>query len=98
FEVGQRTNCQRHLKLCVVYDMLDHPLKTMLDSGITATVNSDDPAYFGGYINQNFDAVIDALDLRETDIRRLVENSFRGSFLSPDVVAAQILRSRAVTA
>ncbi|MEL6727170.1 MAG: adenosine deaminase [Pseudomonadota bacterium] len=87
-----------NLKLCVVYDMLDHPLKTMLDSGITATVNSDDPAYFGGYINQNFDAVIDALDLRETDIRRLVENSFRGSFLSPDVVAAQILRSRAVTA
>lgn len=87
-----------NLKLCVVHDMLDHPLRTMLDAGITATVNSDDPAYFGGYINQNFDAVIDALDLDEDHVRTLVENSFRGSFLAPDVMAEHIRRARDVTA
>lgn len=85
-----------NLKLCVVNDMRKHPMKKMLDAGLAATVNSDDPAYFGGYINQNFDALIDALDLNEQDIRTLAENSFRGSFLTPDIMQRQIERAKAV--
>lgn len=85
-----------NLKLCVVHDMGEHPIKQMLDTGIAATVNSDDPAYFGGYINQNFDAIIDAVALDERDIRRLAENSFRGSFLAPETVQRHIARAQAV--
>lgn len=70
-------------KLCVVDDMTRHPLKTMLDAGLVATVNSDDPAYFGGYVNANFVAVADALDLSRAELTRLARNSFTGSFLSP---------------
>ena len=85
-----------NLKLCVVDDMLEHPMKTMLDAGISATVNSDDPAYFGGYINQNFEAIIDALELTEQDIRTLAENSFRGSFLAADLAEQHSERARYV--
>ena len=85
-----------NLKLCVVDDMVAHPMKTMLDAGLAATVNSDDPAYFGGYMNQNFDALIDALELDEGDIRTLVENSFRGSFLTADVAQQHVERARAL--
>jgi len=69
-----------NLKLCVVDDLRQHPLKTMLDQGLMATVNSDDPAYFGGYLNDNFQAVADALALSEQDIRTLIGNSFRAAF------------------
>ena len=73
-------------KLCVVDDLRAHPLKTMLDLGLVATVNSDDPAYFGGYINANFIRVADALDLSQADLVVLARNSFAGSFLAaPDV-------------
>lgn len=71
-----------NLKLCVVKDMRAHPLKRMLDLGLRATVNSDDPAYFGGYVGANYNAVIEALDLTEDDVRALARNSFLGSFLS----------------
>jgi adenosine deaminase len=69
-------------KLCVVDDLTRHPLKTMLDAGLLATVNSDDPAYFGGYVNANFIGVADALDLSRDDLLRLARNSFTGSFLA----------------
>ncbi len=69
-------------KLQVVGDMEDHPLKIMLDLGLVATVNSDDPAYFGGYMNENFEAVQQALDLTIEDINALVCNSIDGSFAS----------------
>jgi adenosine deaminase len=72
-----------NLKLCVVKDMREHPLKRMLDLGVKPCVNSDDPAYFGGYVMANFEAVIAALDLSKDDIRALARNSFEGSFL-PD--------------
>jgi adenosine deaminase len=85
-----------NLKLCVVHDMKDHPMKRMLEAGLAATVNSDDPAYFGGYINQNFEAIIDALELTEQDIRTLAENSFRGSFLAADLAEQHIERARNV--
>lgn len=79
-----------NLKLCVVDDMRAHPLKRMLDLGLRATVNSDDPSYFGGYMNANFAAVINALDLDKDDIRTLAKNSFLGSFLNPEDIAKHI--------
>lgn len=71
-----------NLKLCVVDDLTRHPLRAMLQAGLKATVNSDDPAYFGGYVNANFIAVADALDLSRDEIITLARNSFTGSFLS----------------
>jgi adenosine deaminase len=59
----------------------DQPLVRMLDAGLLATVNSDDPAYFGGYLHDNVVAVTRALGLTEAQRRRLAENSFRASFL-----------------
>lgn len=79
-----------NLKLCVVDDMAAHPLKRMLDLGLSATVNSDDPSYFGGYVMDNFAAVIDALDLSKDDVRQLAKNSFEGSFLSESEKRAQL--------
>ena len=70
-----------NLRLCGVTDLRRHPLKRMLDSGLKATVNSDDPAYFGGYLLDNFVAVAEALELGEPDLVALVGNSIEGSFL-----------------
>ncbi|MEO7247561.1 MAG: adenosine deaminase, partial [Novosphingobium sp.] len=77
-----------NLRLCVISGMEQSPVAKMLSAGIRVTINSDDPAYFGGYINDNFRAVADALDLSEADIVRLAENSFAGSFL-PDADKAR---------
>jgi len=52
----------------------------MLDKDLLATVNSDDPAYFGGYLNENFHAMVNALQLDEHDITRLINNSFAAAF------------------
>lgn len=71
-----------NLKLKVVDDLRDHPLKKLLDAGIMATVNSDDPAYFGGYLNQNFRETAEALKLSKEEILKLAKNSFKASFLS----------------
>ncbi len=79
-----------NLKLCVVKDMRAHPIKRMLDLGLRATVNSDDPAYFGGYVGANFAAVIDALNLNKDDVRALARNSFLGSFLSEGEKSAHV--------
>ena len=79
-----------NLKLCVVNDMKDHPLKTMLNKGLKATVNSDDPAYFGGLMNANFESVAAALDLTKDDLYTLARNSFEASFLPESEKAALI--------
>jgi adenosine deaminase len=71
-----------NLKLCVVKNIQDHPLKKMLDLGLKATVNSDDPAYFGGYMNENFLAVAKALDLNADHLLTLTRNGIEASFLS----------------
>jgi len=77
------TSCPlSNLKLKVIQKMSDHPLKEMLDRGIKVTVNSDDPAYFGGYLNDNFIAAADALQLSKDEILQLVINSFEASFIS----------------
>ncbi len=69
-------------KLKVVKSMGKHPLKRMLQKGLKVTINSDDPAYFGGYINDNYLAVQKALKLTREEIYALARNSFESSFLS----------------
>jgi adenosine deaminase len=70
-----------NLKLKVVMDMTKHPLKEMLEKGMMVTVNSDDPAYFGGYVSENYQAVAQALNLTREQIAQLARNSFTASFL-----------------
>ena len=71
-----------NVRLKVVEDIVRHPLRTMMERGLLVTVNSDDPAYFGGYVNENYQAVAEALDLTNADLRTLARNSFVASFLS----------------
>jgi len=73
-----------NLKLQVVKNLSHHPLKEMLDCGLMAMINSDDPAYFGGYVNENFLQTADALNLSEDDVLLLAKNSFKASFLPDD--------------
>ncbi len=76
------TNCPlSNLKLKVIDRMETSPVRAMLDLGMAVTVNSDDPAYFGGYLNDNFQAVATALDLDDGQLATLARNSFTGSFL-----------------
>ncbi|MCH4247401.1 MAG: adenosine deaminase [Acinetobacter populi] len=70
-----------NFKLCVVDDMTKHNIKRLLHKGLKVTVNSDDPAYFGGYMNDNFIAITQALDLSTQDLKQLAINSFEASFL-----------------
>ena len=72
--------------------MEDHNLKRLLDRGLKVTINSDDPAYFGGYIGENFRAAQRALGLSRADIARLARNSFEASFLPADRKRAWIDR------
>lgn len=71
-----------NVKLCVFDSIEKHNLKALLDMGLCATVNSDDPAYFGGYVTENFLAVQQGLDLSRDEIYRLARNSFEATFLS----------------
>ena len=82
---------QSNLRLAVVKNMRDHPIRRMLKLGLKATVNSDDPAYFGGYINDNFNALVDAVDLQREEILTLVRNSFEASFLPPSEQAFHLV-------
>ncbi|MDI9333297.1 MAG: adenosine deaminase [Cytophagales bacterium] len=70
-----------NLKLCVTPDLRQHPLKKMLNAGLCATINSDDPAYFGGYMNANWEATFAALDLTMEDAVTLARNSFEAAFV-----------------
>jgi adenosine deaminase len=73
-----------NIKLRVFDVMGDSNLRRLLDEGLAATVNSDDPAYFGGYINDNYLAAFDALPLDASHARRLAKNSFAAAFLAPE--------------
>jgi adenine deaminase len=79
----------RSLQVCP--DLTLHPLKRMLAAGLLATVNSDDPSYFGGYVNENFLAVQSALSLTEAEIATLARNSFVASFLPEHRKAAALI-------
>jgi adenosine deaminase len=81
-----------NVKLCNVPAIEDHPIDTMLRHGLRATINSDDPAYFGGYIGANFLAAARGRDLDRVDLATLARNSFLGSFLRDDEVAGHLAK------
>src|SRR5262249_54456155 len=72
-----------NLRLCVVDDLRRHPLRRMLDSGLVVTLNSDDPAYFGGYMNENFPAIESALGFSQSQLRAVARHGCAASFM-PD--------------
>jgi adenine deaminase len=71
-----------NLRLRVVDDLAHHPLRRLMDKGVMVTVNSDDPAYFGGYVNQNYLAISAALGLARADIATIVRNGIKASLLT----------------
>ncbi|KAF0152072.1 MAG: adenosine deaminase [Ignavibacteria bacterium] len=71
-----------NLKLKVVTDLKKHPLKTMLEKGLMVTINSDDPAYFGGYVNENYLSIAESIGLLHDEVCVLAKNSFNASFLT----------------
>jgi adenosine deaminase len=79
-----------NMRLGGISDMKLHPLKRMTDKGLFVTVNSDDPAYFGGYVNENYQAVQDALGLSDGDLAELARNSFEASFLEPKTIKDRV--------
>ena len=85
-----------NLRLCVVNTVAEHPIARMLRLGLRATINSDDPAYFGGYVNDNYRAVAGLLT-RE-DLATLARNSFLGSFLPDEAIARHLAAVNAYAA
>ncbi|MGX8220663.1 adenosine deaminase [Psychrobacter celer] len=81
-----------NIELKVFESYQNHNIKTLLDYGLNVSVNSDDPAYFKGYINQNFINLVENLPLTEDDIVTLVKNSFRASFIDDDLRQAYLAR------
>lgn len=79
-----------NVRLRVVKTLAEHPLKRMLDAGLLCTVNSDDPAYFGGYVADNYAGAAQALHLSDADLLTLARNSFEASFLSDGEKAAYV--------
>jgi len=73
-----------NIKLCVFDKLENHNLKKMLDKGLKVMVNSDDPAYFGGYINKNLIECQKALNLSMEEVKALIINSFNSSFLKEE--------------
>ena len=76
-----------NLKLCVFKKLSDHNLKKLLERGVKVTINSDDPAYFGGYANQNYLETAEALDLTSDELKIIAKNSFEASFLPESIKA-----------
>ncbi|WP_180131449.1 MULTISPECIES: adenosine deaminase [unclassified Acinetobacter] len=85
-----------NLKLCVVKDMAEHNIRRLLQQGVHVTVNSDDPSYFGGYMNDNFVAITKALDLSNAELKQLAINSFEASFISDTEKQAWIKKIEAL--
>lgn len=81
-----------NIRLKVFGTMQEHPLKHMLDLGLMVMINSDDPAYFGGYVNDNFIACTNALNLSDQDIVQLAKNSFSSSWLSDEDKVKQLAK------
>jgi len=71
-----------NVKLKAVQNMQEHNIVKLLHKGVLVTVNSDDPAYFGGYINENYEALVKSLHVKEDELKTLAKNSFKASFLS----------------
>ncbi|GJH15484.1 adenosine deaminase [Caballeronia novacaledonica] len=81
-----------NLKLCVFDDMNKHTLKDLLDQGVAVMINSDDPAYFGGYVNANYFAIVDALKLTDHEVYTLLKNSLEASFVTEEERDAMVAR------
>ncbi|KAK45090.1 adenine deaminase [Caballeronia jiangsuensis] len=81
-----------NLKLCVFDDMTKHTLKDLLDQGVAVMINSDDPAYFGGYVNANYFAIVDALKLTDHEVYTLLKNSLEASFVTEEERDAMVAR------
>ncbi|WP_298127962.1 adenosine deaminase [Brevundimonas sp.] len=87
-----------NLKLCVVKDLTAHPVPEMLRHGLHVTLNSDDPAYFGGYVNDNYRALAAAVGLTRDQVTLIARSSFEGSFLDDSDKAARIAELEAWSA
>jgi adenosine deaminase len=87
-----------NLKLCVVKDLKEHNFATLLRQGVAVTINSDDPAYFGGYIGENYRATAAALDLTAAELTTVAENAARASFLPGPAKTALLNRIRTAAA
>jgi adenosine deaminase len=87
-----------NVKLGVVADMAAHPLRAMLEHGLVVTLNSDDPAYFGGYLNENYRAAQQALGLTQEQLVRIAGDSFRAAFIDASEKAALLARLDAYVA
>ncbi len=90
-----------NLRLRVIDDLKHHPLRRMMDKGLVVTVNSDDPAYFGGYVNENYRAMSDALSLERDEIAAIVRNGIRASLMTApekDTALTEVDRVLAETA
>ncbi|XOV82847.1 MAG: adenosine deaminase [bacterium] len=79
-----------NVRLRVFESLADHTIIRLLDDGVCVTVNSDDPAYFGGYMNENIIALVHELGLSEAQALQLVKNSFTSSFLSDELIAVHL--------
>jgi adenosine deaminase len=82
-----------NLRLQVLADLRRHPLRPLMERGVAVTINSDDPAYFGGYVNENFAALQAALSLSQAELAAIARTSFTASFLDPadkDAYVAQV--------
>jgi adenosine deaminase len=87
-----------NLALRVIGGLASHNLKRLLDRGVRVTVNSDDPAYFGGYLTDNYLAIQRALDLDRADLTTLARNAIQASFLPPQSKAVLLAELEACTA
>lgn len=79
-----------NIRLCVYPDMRAHPIQRLFEAGVVVTVNSDDPAYFGGYLNDNYRAVQQAFDIGAAELLEFARNSFAASFLADAEKKARI--------
>ena len=85
-------------KLCVIDDLTKHPVPEMLKQGLHVTLNSDDPAYFGGYVNRNYEAMAEHAGVTRDQLVQIARNSFEGSFLADEDKARHIAEVEAYAA
>lgn len=85
-----------NIKLCVFKSITDHPIKKLLDLGLCVLINSDDPAYFGGYIEDNYSAVQQTFNFNKVEMAQFAINSFNASFLPQETKAAYIAQIKSL--
>jgi adenosine deaminase len=81
-----------NIRLRAVKTLVEHPLRRLFEGGVRVTINSDDPAYFGGYLHENYRATAEALNLTRQELAEIAVNSFRGAFIAEAEKAAWIDR------